>query len=267
MSQHQRDMTFIDIPVALGGHRGSIKGCGGISFPPKRERREHLSTCPSLLLPYLLVTPYQTIQPCPRPSTPHQTEQQVKRASQSTALSPCMHLNRQATGVIGTLEGMGKLSEWLTRKQRPDDDIVSKGVVWNARGEMQSCIFCDFANHTKEKELLYEDDLVIAFSPLKPAAKQHILVVPKRHISTVGDLVETDTPLLDRMKEVAVKLIKCDAAQTQLSFHIPPWNSVGKCCFRVTGGPKVTRSSFLFLLRHWETAAAAVCFPDMKKGK
>ncbi|CAN0102546.1 unnamed protein product [Ectocarpus sp. 4 AP-2014] len=137
-----------------------------------------------------------------------------------------MHPNLQATGVIGTLPGMGKLSEWLTRKQRPDDDIVSKGVVWNARGEMQSCLFCDFANHTKEKELLYEDDLVIAFSPLKPAAKQHILVVPKRHISTVGDLVETDTPLLDRMKEVAVKLLKCDASQTQLSFHIPPWNSV-----------------------------------------
>ncbi|CAN0594347.1 unnamed protein product, partial [Ectocarpus sp. 12 AP-2014] len=137
-----------------------------------------------------------------------------------------MHLNLKATGVIGTRAGMGKLSEWLTRKQRPDDDIVSKGVVWNARGEMQSCLFCDFANHTKEKELLYEDDLVIAFSPGKPAAKQHILVVPKRHISTVGDLVETDTPLLDRMKEVAVKLLKCDASQTQLSFHIPPWNSV-----------------------------------------
>ncbi|CAN0595674.1 unnamed protein product, partial [Ectocarpus sp. 12 AP-2014] len=137
-----------------------------------------------------------------------------------------MHLNLKATGVIGTRAGMGKLYEWLTRKQRPDDDIVSKGVVWNAGGEMQSCLFCDFANHTKEKELLYEDDLVIAFSPVKPAAKQHILVVPKRHISTVGDLVETDTPLLDRMKEVAVKLLKCDASQTQLSFHIPPWNSV-----------------------------------------
>ncbi|CAM9592600.1 unnamed protein product [Pylaiella littoralis] len=126
---------------------------------------------------------------------------------------------------------MGKFSEsvsgWFRKGSQPvDEDILSKGVVWNARGEMQSCLFCDFAQHSKEKELLFEDDLVAAFAPKKPAAKQHILVIPKKHISTVGDLVEADTAVLDRMKSVADGLLKCDASDIQYSFHIPPWNSI-----------------------------------------
>lgn len=127
---------------------------------------------------------------------------------------------------------MGKISDsvsgWFSKENRPvDDDILSKGVVWNARGEMQSCVFCDFVKNSQDK-FLFEDDLVVAFAPPKSAAKQHLLVIPKKHISTVGDLTEADTAVLDRMKSVADKLLKCDASNTQYSFHIPPWNSIGE---------------------------------------
>lgn len=127
----------------------------------------------------------------------------------------------------------GSVSGWFSKGNRPvDEDILVKGVVWNARGEMQSCIFCDYAQHSKEKEILFEDDLVVAFAPLKPAAKQHLLVIPKKHISTVGDLMEVDNAreLLDRMKSVAEQLLKCDPSNAQYSFHLPPWNSIGESC-------------------------------------
>lgn len=124
---------------------------------------------------------------------------------------------------------MGKISDWLANKNRAaDDDILCKGVVWNAKGEMVSCLFCDFAQHRKEKEILFEDDLVAAFGPLKPAANQHILVIPKKHISTVGDLAPEDGAVLDRMRQVAEQLLKCDPSKMQFSFHIPPWNSIGE---------------------------------------
>ncbi|CAN0488882.1 unnamed protein product, partial [Hapterophycus canaliculatus] len=122
---------------------------------------------------------------------------------------------------------MGKFSEsvsgWFSKDNRPvDEDILRKGVVWDAAGQMQSCIFCDYATHAKEQEILFEDDLVAAFHPRKQSAKQHILVIPKRHISTVGDLVPGDVAVLERMKVVATQLLKCDASNTQLSFPIPP---------------------------------------------
>eukprot|EP00752_Nemacystus_decipiens_P010230 g9115.t1 len=122
---------------------------------------------------------------------------------------------------------MGKISDWLANKNRAvDDDILSKGVVWNANGEMVSCIFCDIAQHRAEKKILFEDDLVAAFAPQKPAATQHILVIPKKHISTVGDLAPEDSAVLDRMRQVAEQLLKCDPSKMQFSFHIPPWNSI-----------------------------------------
>lgn len=38
--------------------------------------------------------------------------------------------------------------------------------------------------------------------------------------------------MLDRMKAVAQELLKCeDASNAQLSFHVPPWNSVGEALY------------------------------------
>lgn len=128
---------------------------------------------------------------------------------------------------------MGKISEsisgWFSGDTLPaDEDILRKGVVWSAAGHMKSCIFCDFKEHNDEHKVLFEDDHVAALKPLKQSATQHILVIPKRHISTVGDLVPGDVEILDKMKAVAVELLKCDASKTQFSFHMPPWNSVGE---------------------------------------
>lgn len=136
---------------------------------------------------------------------------------------------------------MGKytstLRQWLTPDPTEgcEDCITSRGVEWDARGVMKSCLFCEYAAQTKEKKLVYEDDDVVAFAPAKVSAKQHLLVIPRRHISTVGDLIASDAELLDRMRNVAERILKChDASKTQFSFQIPPWNSIGEppqyCC-------------------------------------
>ena len=118
--------------------------------------------------------------------------------------------------------------DWLKRDPPPDEPITFRGVEWNVNGTMKSCIFCEYAAQTKEKELVFEDDLVVAFRPQKKAAKQHLLVLPRRHISTIGDLISGDTVMMDRMKAVAHELLKCEGSTVQLSFLVPPWNSIGE---------------------------------------
>lgn len=118
----------------------------------------------------------------------------------------------------------------------PQDVLVRRrGVVWNVDGTMKSCLFCDYASGTGEEttKLLYEDDLVVAFEPVKTAAKQHFLVIPRQHITTVGDLFVSDVHVLNRMRSVAEDLLKKDAEglaaeSMQFSFHVPPWNSIGE---------------------------------------
>ena len=67
------------------------------------------------------------------------------------------------------------------------------------------CIFCKIANK-KNCELLYEDDLVVAFRDAKPLAPVHILIIPKKHLKSIADLQDSDEILAGRLIMVAKKL-------------------------------------------------------------
>ncbi|MGI9543464.1 MAG: histidine triad nucleotide-binding protein [Cyclobacteriaceae bacterium] len=54
----------------------------------------------------------------------------------------------------------------------------------------------------------YEDDEIIAFLPLRLQAPVHILIVPKKRIPTMNDMVEEDIPLVGKMFHVARQLAK-----------------------------------------------------------
>ena len=57
---------------------------------------------------------------------------------------------------------------------------------------MEDCIFCKIINKEIPSEIVYEDEKVIAFKDINPAAPIHILVVPKKHIETLLDVSKED---------------------------------------------------------------------------
>jgi len=70
------------------------------------------------------------------------------------------------------------------------------------------CIFCRIIHGDIPSEILYQDDLVVAFSDIHPAAPVHLLVLPKRHIASAADLDEGDAPLMGHLVAVAVRLAR-----------------------------------------------------------
>ena len=60
----------------------------------------------------------------------------------------------------------------------------------------QDCIFCKIANKEIPSNFIYEDEHIVAFPDIKPAAPVHILVVPKRHIANILEANKDDIPLL-----------------------------------------------------------------------
>lgn len=54
--------------------------------------------------------------------------------------------------------------------------------------------------------IVYEDGEIIAFVPLRPQAPVHYLIVPKKRIPTINDLVEEDLAVVGKMHLVAKKL-------------------------------------------------------------
>lgn len=75
---------------------------------------------------------------------------------------------------------------------------------------MEDCIFCKIINKQIPSEIIYEDEEIIAFKDIEPVAPVHILVVPKKHISSVMDLSDEDQALIGKIylsiKKLAVEL-------------------------------------------------------------
>ena len=63
-----------------------------------------------------------------------------------------------------------------------------------------------------EKEIpaniVYEDELCIAFHDVNPQAPTHVLIIPRKVIATHADLTDLDRELLGQMHLVAVKIAK-----------------------------------------------------------
>ncbi|MDA3814793.1 MAG: histidine triad nucleotide-binding protein [Patescibacteria group bacterium] len=55
---------------------------------------------------------------------------------------------------------------------------------------MKDCIFCKIAKKEVPVEILFEDELVIAFPDAHPIAPIHVLIIPKEHIESVNELTE-----------------------------------------------------------------------------
>jgi histidine triad (HIT) family protein len=71
---------------------------------------------------------------------------------------------------------------------------------------MDNCIFCKIAAKQIPAQVVFEDDEVLAFKDINPAAPVHLLVIPKQHIDTLSDATEVHTALLGKLLALAPKL-------------------------------------------------------------
>ena len=73
---------------------------------------------------------------------------------------------------------------------------------------MEDCLFCKIINSEIPSEKVYEDDEILAFKDIHPKAPIHILVIPKKHISSAMEIEEQDEAVIGKMFNVIKKLAK-----------------------------------------------------------
>ena len=69
-----------------------------------------------------------------------------------------------------------------------------------------SCIFCKIISNEAKATIVYRDEQVTAFRDANPVAPTHILIVPNKHIESVGTLEIEDEQLMGHLFSVARKL-------------------------------------------------------------
>ena len=73
---------------------------------------------------------------------------------------------------------------------------------------MEDCIFCKIIKKEIPSEIVYEDERVVAFKDVNPAAPIHILVVPKKHIDTLLNVTKEDNDLISYIYQVINTIAK-----------------------------------------------------------
>ena len=70
----------------------------------------------------------------------------------------------------------------------------------------QKTIFKRIIDREIPAEIVFEDEVCLAFRDVNPQAPTHVLVIPKKEISAVSDIAEEDQELIGHMVVVIRKL-------------------------------------------------------------
>ena len=71
---------------------------------------------------------------------------------------------------------------------------------------MENCLFCKIVAKTIPATVVYEDEHLVAFKDIRPAAPVHLLVIPKVHVATLSDCTAEHIELLGKMLALVPRL-------------------------------------------------------------
>jgi histidine triad (HIT) family protein len=99
---------------------------------------------------------------------------------------------------------------------------------------MSDCIFCKIVRGEIPCSKVYEDDNVLAFDDINPMAPTHVVIIPKKHFSTLMDIDTEKNNIMNNLIAAAQKVAKvkgidargfrtainCNVEGGQVVFHL-----------------------------------------------
>ena len=99
---------------------------------------------------------------------------------------------------------------------------------------MSDCLFCKIRDGDIPADIIFENDDVLAFNDVNPQAPLHVLIIPRKHISTVNDMTTGDEVIMGKLFSAAKQLaaekgvsddgyrlvVNCNEKAGQTVFHI-----------------------------------------------
>ena len=105
-----------------------------------------------------------------------------------------------------------------------------------------NCIFCKIAAGQLPAKLLYQDDDILAFHDIHPAAPVHFLIIPRLHLPSLFDAGIEHVPLLGKMLQLVPRLAREQGCDDGFRTVINTGQNGGQEVFHlhlhVMGGPR-----------------------------
>ena len=104
------------------------------------------------------------------------------------------------------------------------------------------CLFCRIAAGEIPSRKVYEDDEVLAFHDIHPAAPVHLLMIPRKHLDSLLDAAPGDAPLFGKMLGLAPRLAKeqgcLNGFRVVINNGPDGGQEVGHLHLHILGGPR-----------------------------
>ena len=108
---------------------------------------------------------------------------------------------------------------------------------------MKDCIFCKIINGEIPSRKVYEDDKILVFHDINPAAPVHVICVPKIHIDSLNEInndnIEYVTHILEKIPELAKSLGTYEGYRTIINTGADGGQTVNHLHVHIIGGKKL----------------------------
>ena len=97
-----------------------------------------------------------------------------------------------------------------------------------------SCVFCEIAAGRAEASIVYEDELVYAVMDIQPVTPGHLMVIPKRHATSLADLVDDESDALLRVARRAAAALRASGLRREgVNLFLAEGEAAGQEVFHV----------------------------------
>lgn len=71
---------------------------------------------------------------------------------------------------------------------------------------MHACLFCKILHGEAPAKVVFQDDSVVAFEDIHPQAPTHVLIIPRKHVSSLDEATEEDQNVIGHMHLIAARI-------------------------------------------------------------
>ena len=107
---------------------------------------------------------------------------------------------------------------------------------------MSDCIFCKIVEGKIPSKKVFEDEDILAFNDINPARPVHVLVIPKKHITSLATVTSEDAPILGKIlakaNEIAVSQGSPDGFRVIINTGRVGQQEVPHLHAHIVGGPE-----------------------------
>ncbi|PWW80940.1 histidine triad nucleotide-binding protein [Prosthecochloris marina] len=83
-----------------------------------------------------------------------------------------------------------------------------------------NCLFCKIVSGDIPADIVYRNEHVLAFRDINPAAPQHLLIIPLKHIASLNDLVGDEDTIIAGQIMQAAKVVAKEAGIGESGYRL-----------------------------------------------